>query len=57
MISRSLIIPMQRKIHLNQLVNWFQLIYQMASHALTLVPQNMAHSPAAMTIPGCLLRC
>lgn len=25
--------------------------------ALTLVPQNMARSPAAVTIPGCLLRC
>lgn len=47
MISRPLLIPVQRELHLNQLVNWLQLLEQKASCALTLVTQNMAQGPAA----------
>lgn len=40
-------IPMQRELHLNQLVDWLQLLEQKASYAVTLITENMAQGPAA----------
>lgn len=57
MISRPLLIPVQRELHLNQLVNWHQLLEQKARYALTLVTQNMAQGPAANDNIRCFVRC
>lgn len=55
MISRPLVILMQRKVHLNQLVKWFQLIYWTASMLWPLLLRIWL-TPVAMTIPGFYLR-
>lgn len=47
---------MQRKVYCDELANWFQLIHQKASYAVTLVTQNMAYCQAGMTILECLLK-
>lgn len=46
---------MQRDLHLNQLVNWLQLLEQKASYAVTAITQNMAQGPAAADNTRCLL--